>query len=272
MKHVLPSLFIFFTLTLLSSCAKQPATETDQRFTLHSEILNDNRVCLVSLPDAYDEASEASREYPLLVLLDGAVHFKTAIGVTDFLSASRPGNHIMPETIIVAIESPDREHDLTVTKIQTKRPNTMGGGKDFLGFIEKELIPYMDRHYRTTSERTLAGHSLGGLLTINAYMDSQSLFNSYIAMDPSLWWDETLMAEKVGAIAPDVFQKKLYIATANQGPAKNGRNKERHDLFYALLQEKSAGKANVGIRYFEEEDHRSVPLPALFHGLKYLNE
>jgi len=77
----------------------------------------------------------------------------------------------MPETIIIAIENVDRERDFTVTKIKTKRPNTMVGGRNFLNFIEKELIPYIDKNYRTESFRTLAVHSLDGLLTLNSYRD-----------------------------------------------------------------------------------------------------
>ncbi|WP_224490935.1 alpha/beta hydrolase [Robertkochia flava] len=272
MKHTLTILYILFTCIPFSSCKKQIAAESEQKLILHSAILNEDRVCLVSLPDSYDDTSEEGRDYPVLILLDGAVHFKTAIGVTHFMSSPRAGNHLMPETIIVAIESPDREKDLTVTKIKTARPNTMGGGKDFLKFIQDELIPYIDTNYRTTSHRTLAGHSLGGLLTINAYMDKGSLFDSYLAVDPSLWWDEQLTGTKVDTISPASFQKKLYIATANQGEAKEGRNKKRHDLFFSLLQEKSAGEARVKLEYFEEENHRSVPLPALYYGLKYLNE
>ena len=71
-------------------------------------------------------------------------------------------NHLISEIIIIAIENIDRERDFTVTKIKTKRPNTMGGGRNFLDFIEKELIPYIDNNYKAEPFRTLVGHSLGG--------------------------------------------------------------------------------------------------------------
>ena len=66
--------------------------------------------------------------------------------------------------------------------------------------------------------------------------------------------------------------KKLYIATANQGEARAERNKNRHDALYALLKKTSSENVNVEIDYFEEEDHRSVPLIALYKGLKYINQ
>jgi predicted alpha/beta superfamily hydrolase len=188
-------------------------------FLIKSTILDEDRTCLISLPDSYNEVS-STKNYPVLILLDGYTFFKSASGIVHFMSSDRNRNYLMPETIIVAIENVDRERDLTVTKIKTKRLNTMGGGRRFLEFIEQELIPYDDKNYITQPNRKLVVHSLGGLLTINAYMDANSLFNAYIAIDPSIWWDEQMMTEKVDSIPLSSFNKKLYIATANQGEAK----------------------------------------------------
>tara|TARA_R110002051_G_scaffold321512_1_gene409376 strand:- start:80 stop:532 length:453 start_codon:yes stop_codon:yes gene_type:complete len=148
----------------------------------------------------------------------------------------------------------------------------MGGGRNFLNFIETELIPFIDKKYRTAPIRTLVGHSLGGLLTINSYLDKHSLFDAYLAIDPSIWWDEEMMKNKVDSISSISLNKKLYIATANQGAANYERNKKRHDALYTLLTKRSAEKPNVEIAYFENENHRSVPLIALYEGLKYLNQ
>ena len=240
------------------------------KFLINSSILDEERTCLISLPDSYNESSEAKTKYPIMILLDGSTHFITATGIVHFMGSDRNRNYFMPETIIVAIENTDRERDLTVTKIKTKRINTMGGGRNFLAFIEKELIPYVDKNYRTEPYRILVGHSLGGLLTLNAYMDENSLFNGYIAIDPSVWWDEQMMTEKVDSIPALSFNKKLFIATANQGEAKNGKNKKRHDALYAQMKNRANGSINVKIEYYENEDHRSVPLIALYEGLRYL--
>ncbi len=239
-------------------------------FIINSGILDEDRTCLISLPDSYKDASEVKKSYPMMILLDGSTFFKTASGIVHFMSSDRNRNHFMPETIIVAIENVDRERDFTVMKIKTKRENTMGGGRNFLNFIEKELIPYLDKNYRTEPHRILVGHSLGGLLTLNSYMDENSLFNGYMAIDPSIWWDEQMMTEKVDSIQPASFKKKLYIATANQGEANYERNKKRHDRFYALMNRRAQEPLQVKIQYFENEDHRSVPLIALYEGLRYL--
>ena len=242
------------------------------KLVIKSNILDEERTCLISLPDSYNNSSEVDKKYPIIILLDGYTHFKTASGIVHFMSSNRNRNNLMPESIIIAIENVDRERDFTVTKIKTKRPNTMGGGRNFLNFIEKELIPYVDENYRTEPSRTLIGHSLGGLLTLNSYMDKNSVFNAYISIDPSIWWNEEMMKNKVDSISSISLDKKLYIGTANQGEANYERNKQRHDSLYTLITKKSDKPLNIEIEYFEKENHRSVPLVALYEGLKYINQ
>jgi len=270
LKIVIFYLFLFGVQLIFS----QHNTEITigSKFVIKSNILDENRTCLISLPDAYNDASNQAKKYPIIILLDGYTHFKPAAGLVHFMSSNTNRNLLMPESIIVAIENVDRERDFTVTKIKTKRPNTMGGGRKFLDFIEKELIPYIDENYRTAPSRTLVGHSLGGLLTLNSYMDKNSIFNAYISLDPSIWWDTEMMKNKVDSISAISFDKKLYVATANQGASNYERNKKRHDSFYALLQKKSSAPLHVKLEYFEQENHRSVPLIALYQGLKYLHE
>lgn len=273
MKHLIIA-FIYILLLGVQTTFGQNKTDIiiGSKFIINSSILDEERTCLISLPDSYNDSSEVEKKYPIMILLDGYTHFKTATGIVHFMSSNRNRNHLMPETIIIAIENIDRERDFTVTKIKTKRPNTMGGGRFFLDFIEKELIPYIDKNYKTEPFRTLVGHSLGGLLTLNSYMDKNSIFDAYISIDPSIWWDEEMMKNKVDSISSISLHKKLYIATANQGEANYERNKKRHDSLYALMKKKSDGHLNVEIEYFEKENHRSVPLIALYEGLKYLNQ
>lgn len=235
---------------------------------LYSEILRETRTFHIGLPDSYYSSEDMS--YPVMILFDGYTHFKTATGIIHFMSSNQAGNNMVPEMIVVAIDNIDRERDFTVTKIKTVRPNTMGGGRDFLAFIEKELIPYIDNTYRTETYRIMTGHSLGGLLAINAYADHTSIFDAYIVIDPSIWWDEQMMTDRVNAIPPESFRKKLYLATANQGAANFERNKKRHDTFYTLLTNRSDQPEQIKIEYFEHEDHRSVPLKAIYEGLRFI--
>ncbi|MCW5516012.1 alpha/beta hydrolase [Muriicola sp. Z0-33] len=266
-----PLLFCLLFVFQFASGQNDTDISSGKKFSIHSDILDEDRSFFISVPNSYHETSAKDKKYPVLILLDGYTFFKTTVGIVHFMSSKRNRNYFMPETVIVAIENVDRERDFTVTKLKTKRTNTMGGGRDFLKFIEKELIPYIDNTYRTAPVRTLVGHSLGGLLTLNSYMDKHSLFNAYLSIDPSIWWDEDKMKNKVEAIDSASFKKSLYIATANQGEAKYERNKKRHDALYALIRKRTGDQYEVKIAYFEKEDHRSVPLIALYEGLKFLN-
>jgi predicted alpha/beta superfamily hydrolase len=263
-------IFIFSVQPLLGQSKKDRIIEN--KFIIYSNILNENRTCLISLPETYNDTSNTNKQYPLLILLDGYAFFKTAAGIIHFMSSDRNRNYFMPETIIVAIENVDRERDFTVTKLKTKRVNTMGGGKKFLTFIEKELISYVDENYRTKPYRTLVGHSLGGLLTLNSYIDKSSIFDAYLSIDPSIWWDEDKMINKVDSISPISFKKKIYIATANQVKTRYERNKKKHDRMYTLIKIKSNEKAEIKVKTYNNDNHRSVPLIALYDGLIYLNQ
>ncbi len=279
-KHIKQTMrtftFVILCILLFGAQTTFGQNKTDiiigSQFIIKSSILNEERTCLISIPDSYNDSTEVAKKYPIIILLDGYTHFKTASGIVHFMSSNRNRNNLMPENIIIAIENIDRERDFTLTKIKTKRPNTMGGGRNFLNFIEKELIPYVDENYRTEPSRTLVGHSLGGLLTLNSYMDKNSVFNAYVSIDPSIWWSETMMKNKVDSISSISLNKKLYIATANQGEASYERNKKRHDYLYELITKKSEEPLNVEIKYFDKENHRSVPLIALYEGLIYINQ
>lgn len=270
------SLYKFSVLfLLLVFIGIQPITaqnKTDDEFNIHSTILNEERTCFIHLPETYFEEGFEEHSYPVLILLDGKAFYKSTVGTVQFMSSTRNRNYFIPETIIVAIKNVDRERDFTVTKIKTKRVNTMGGGQNFLDFISTELIPLVDKNYRTDAHRTLVGHSLGGLLTLNAFMDPNSVFDAFLAIDPSVWWDATLMQTKVDNIDAACFQKPFYIATANLEERRYERNKKKHDKLVELLLLRSQNSTGLSHETFDNEDHRSVPLPAIYNGLRFLNQ
>lgn len=70
---------------------------------------------------------------------------------------------------------------------------TSGQADRFLDFLEKELIPHIDRNYRTYPHRIIAGWSFGGLLATHALIHRPEIFDAYLAISPSLWWDEELL-------------------------------------------------------------------------------
>jgi predicted alpha/beta superfamily hydrolase len=257
------SLFCLFVHTL--SAQKQPPKDIvlGQEHSIYSTVLSEERIFYVSLPASYQSPNNSYKKYPLFIVLDGNVHFEPASGVIHFMG----GAGQVPEMIVVGIRNVNRERDYTPDEIKTVRKNDMGGGDNFLAFLEQELIPALDDNYRTQAFRILAGHSLGGLLATHAYMKEKTLFNAFISIDPSFGsWDEETMDKKVAAVSPLAFNRSIYWASANSGGGK-ARNEDRHQRLFHALKEKSADPFQAEIEYFEDENHRSVPLIAWYRGL-----
>ena len=235
---------------------------------IHSKILDENREYWISLPASYYQVSQSHKTYPLLIVLDGYSLFTPVSGMISHMSTSRNGSRRIPEMIVVGIQSTNRERDFTPDKIVTVRQNDTGGADQFLAFLENELFPVLHSTYRTSPYNVLVGHSLGGLLACHAYMKEQTIFNAFIAIDPSFGtWDVPTMDEKIDAVPSVSFDRFLYIATANWG-TRNLRNRDRHVRFFESLNRKnSADIFRAQVEYFEHENHFSVPIMAFYKGI-----
>ncbi|WP_442845970.1 alpha/beta hydrolase [Leeuwenhoekiella sp. H156] len=241
-------------------------------YTLHSEILNENRIYSVNLPESYYEDKAENKTYPLLIVLDGNTHFRPLSGIVQYLSAASTRNLRIPEMIVIGIENVNRRRDFTPDKVITTRPNDTGGGAAFLSFLENELIPELDQKFRTNTNRILFGHSLGGLLAAHAYMQEESPFIGFIAVDPSFGtWDAETMDAKIEQVTPNSFQRFIYIATANWGK-RNIRNRDRHIRWLESLNQKCEGPLPAKLEYFENETHSSVSVIAFYNGITTLFE
>ena len=242
------------------------------KYLIHSNILNEDREYWISLPDSYNDKESSYKSYPVLIVLDGNVHFKSVSGMVNYMSSDVYRNWKIPEMIVVAIQNVYRRRDYTPDKIITVRENNTGGGDSFLSFLEDELLPELDQKYRTEPYRILYGHSLGGLLATHAYMKEKTLFNSFIAVDPSFGtWDSETMDKKFDSLTERSFERFLYIATANWGK-RNIRNRDRHVRLYEALNGKCKGELPAKLEYFDNEDHSSVPIIAFHNGISAIFE
>ena len=158
---------------------------------LPSAILGEVRGLNIYLPEGYDANDTVT--YPVMYLLDGGADedFIHVVGIVQFNNF--PWIDLVPKSIVVGIINVDRQRDFayptTIKEDKTTWPAT-GGSEKFIGFIEKELQPYMERTYHATKERTLIGQSLGGLLATEILLKKPTLFAKYIIISPSLWWDD----------------------------------------------------------------------------------
>ncbi|MBZ0178472.1 MAG: hypothetical protein K8F36_04195 [Melioribacteraceae bacterium] len=242
------------------------------KHSLRSNILNEDREYWISLPDSYNDKESSYQRYPVLIVLDGNLHFKSIAGIVNYMSSDVYKSWKIPEMIVVAIQNVDRRRDYTPDKIITVRENNTGGGDSFLSFLEDELLPELDQKFRTASYRILFGHSLGGLLAIHTYMKEKTLFNSFIAVDPSFGtWDSETMDKKLDFLTEQSFERFIYIATANWGK-RNIRNRDRHVRLYEALNSKCKGALPAKLEYFDNEDHSSVPIIAFHNGISAIFE
>jgi len=250
-----------------SSFFAQEATKDftiGKEYVVKSEILEQDRPILVYLPPDYEEKKKS---YPVMYLLDGRGNFHHTTACVAFLARNRR----IPEMIVIGIpNTDDRTRDLTPeTTTGKERFPTSGGAENMLSFIEKELIPYVDEKYRTEDYKTLVGHSFGGLFVTHTFLHYPDIFNSYISISPSLWWDNQKMVKE----QTDAFFEErqdlvgyLYMTMGNEGGSMLGGAWK----LAALLEEKSPQKFKWEFDLMEEETHGSIPHRSTYKGLEFI--
>lgn len=243
---------------------------------IQSVELSEKRSLNIYLPDGYN-ANDTIR-YPVVYLLDGSADedFIHVVGLYQFNNFSWINR--VPKSIIVGIATVDRRRDFTFpTNIAAdiKRYPTTGRSNKFLDFIEKELQPYIKKKYKTNAEKTIIGQSLGGLLATEILFKRPTLFNKYIIISPSLWWDNGSLLNMQSGILLKTFTQKtgIYIGVGKEGltPTDIPRVMEVDANFLAEKINKSASKSlDIYFDYLPQEDHATVSHQAIFNALRLL--
>ena len=272
-------LIAFFILFQLPAVAQNTGTFViGTTHTIQSKVLNEARTYFLELPESYETSS---KEYPILVLLDGEVTYHSHSGI---LKQMVQGGQI-PEMIIVAITNVDRVRDFTPTNYLTnlngssaaENQKTSGGSAAFLNFIEEELLPEVEANYRTNSFKMLVGISHGGLLVGSSYLSKTSSFNGFVSMDPSFWWDDQYVVKQINSTdLEQIKNKRIYVSTADKFenfdriPGVFKANINAHELFNTTLKNKGISPTHIELEYFKEENHWTVALMSLYHGMQFI--
>ena len=259
-------LSVLAVLLLISSAAiAQPATGTVKRLTIKSAVLGEERIVLVRTPAGY-ESNKVS--YPVLYMTDGDGHMGHTASTIEFLTQ----NGRISDLIVVGVTNTDRTRDLTPAKSTDKDPAgnlrfpTSGGADNFLKFFQTELIPEIEKQYRVQPYRIFAGHSLGGLFAIHAMISKPGLFNSYIAVSPSLQWEngEALKRAQDFLKNQKEFKATLFVSLGNE-PGPIG---ESFDSFKDALSKSNIKGFEWQAERMADEDHGSVVLRSHYFGLR----
>ena len=253
------ALSIFFFAMLVGSAAAQPqrvGSVIHDQHTIASKVLNEERSVLVKVPNTY----ERGERFPVVYMLDA--HWPQNEMMGGLVEQQAWGGK-MPEVIVVGIQNIARLRDLTPTATADRRGS--GGGQKFLQFIETEVIPFVEKNYRTQPYRIFAGHSLGGLFVIYSFVERPDLFDAYIAASPVLDWDNNYVIKRAEATFKQnkEWRKRLFVGLGNEPDYVAG-----YSSFQSLLKRAKPKDFEYAFEQFKDENHGSVVLPAYYAGFR----
>ena len=219
----------------------------------HSDVLNEDRTINIYLPNGY--SPDSAKTYPVIYLLDGSADedFIHIAGLVQF--ASFPWIQMMPETIIVGISNIDRKKDFTYpsnSERDQKEFPTTGGSEQCIEFMDTELQSFITKNYKTTSTKTLIGQSLGGLLATEILLKKPDMFDNYIIVSPSLWWDDEALLDYESKLYST--PKSIYVAVGKEGEVME---RVANELYKKIDGEKTE-VTKTYFNFFEKRDHGDV--------------
>jgi predicted alpha/beta superfamily hydrolase len=229
------------------------------KFQIESKALAETRTYFIHTPSKYKSGQDA---YPLLILQDPESEFTLAAAAVDMLSE----NGRIPPMIVVGVKNTNRTRDMTPSRPAKASGGSAGGADKFLAFIADELLPAIDRKYRTRPYRVLVGHSLGGLFAVYALMNRPDVFQGYIVISPSLWWDDQALVKA----SPPFFaahkdlRADLYLTMGSEGQEMLGGAWK----LSAVLEESKIPDLRWQFKRSPDEDHGTIPYLSIYEGLE----
>lgn len=255
MYKYLLALFLLINITAGNAQGSLMKSNTEnlvigEKVQLFSKVLEENRDLNIYLPQGYSK--DSLKTYPVIYLLDGSMDedFLHIAGLVQFGSFS--WINMLPESIVVGIGNVDRKKDFTYPTNNKKDLEdfpTTGHSSDFIRFIEEELQAYIERNYRHTSTKTIIGQSLGGLLATEILFKKPDLFDNYIIVSPSLWWDDESLLKQNPKEGSSV--KNIYVGVGKEGPIMERTAKELYEKLNSAASENKA----VYFNFLEAQDH-----------------
>ncbi len=231
-----------------------------ESFEIYSKELGENRIINVYLPDGFHRDSQ--QQYHVFYLLDGSVDedFLHVVGLVQF--AAFPWVNYVPPSIVVGIANVDRKRDFTFpSSVEVEKLDfpTTGGSEKFIKFLEKELIPTIDKNFPVDSNRTIIGQSLGGLVATEILSSRPQLFQNYILVSPSLWWSNRELLHDFPTVSSS---KRIYLAVGEEGSKMVEDCTKFNEILQPLHQ--------THFEYFEDANHGNILHLALYEALQKL--
>ncbi|KGJ92276.1 alpha/beta hydrolase-fold protein [Colwellia psychrerythraea] len=260
LKKTIHLFLLIILLTAQGSLAA--ALSIGERLKINSTYLNEEREIQVLLPESYHSNKEAN--YPVIYLLDGDYNFHGVSGMLDFLSNKA---QLIPDVILVGIADKGtdvyRQYMTPAALTAPFKKEDAGKAELFLTFLEKELKPYINNHYRAANNSILFGGSIGGLFVLNALFESPNAFEHFVSNSPSVWLNDHGIMAKANSFVGESEHKptSLYLSLGDE---------ERQGVYgvLQLLDEKQPKNIDWQFSHYPDENHNSVGLVALRADLK----
>ena len=187
-------------------------------YALPSAIMGATREINIWLPPVY---ADSGRAYPVLYVLDGGQdqdfhHISGLAQLGTIVGTTR-------DVIVVGIASEDRRNELALPTTDPDlfgRYPTQGHSDRFRRFVAEEVLPFIQTRFRTSGETALVGESLAGLFVVETFLKEPQMFDAYVAVSPSLWWDGGELARQAGARLRDQSNdpRTLILTLGDEGP------------------------------------------------------
>lgn len=232
--------------------------------SVHSAILNETRELHVILPKEYQPGS--AQRYEVLYILDGEWYQELVPFTYNFAVSAG----YLPPSIFVLVRNRYsggrnlRDRDFSPTRIAS---DAISGGADrFYDFLTKEVMPYIEQKYPVSGQRSLLGSSFSGLFAVYAFLKGPGLFQSFIACDPNLNFDQQYVAKLAAQRLPSIAGTAgtLYIAGRTASYREGGIF-----AFDSVLQVHAPAALKWRCFRFEDETHYSVQWKAFYDGLRF---
>lgn len=222
-------MIVRFALAMLAAAFALPASAQlgegqplaiAQSYTVSSRVLEGDRIISVRLPAAYE--AEPEREFPVVYLLDGGPDqdFVHIAGIAQ----SGDVNYSFEPFILVGIQSTQRRHFFAPpvadpAPYEEMLQATPGGTAQYREFLRTELKPLIEASYRTNGSDAIIGESLAALFVVETLMEEPTLFDDYIAVSPSLWWEQMTYGKRAAEYLAKMpaGERRLYLTTASEG-------------------------------------------------------
>ena len=250
-------------LSPLRAAAAEPAPvasrpiEIGTSYSLPSAVLGDTREVNVWLPTGYAASHD---RYPVVYLLDGALDqdFQHIAGLANLASLS----WTFGPMIVVGVQTRNRRAELTSRPTDPRYLSAFpesGGADRFRRFLRQEVIPFVEARFRTGERRAIMGESLAGLFVVDTLLNDPALFADYVAISPSLWWDDRRPLAHLDRTArvKGLAKARLYVAVGDEG----GTMQDGIDRLRTFLESQPADR--VTLRY--DDFSKSASHATVYH-------